>query len=192
MIIYTENTSYDYLLFCDIEFDQQILVQFAGLLFYRIGENTFQLARSCNQYVKHKPSYPFTQYTGLTKQFLEDNGTRITDVVQVILDEFLKGIPKDKMLLVSHGLKNDRKIMLENKLNLNYDEITLKDIPGYCTFSNAKTILKRTEHLKLDDLATECGYYLDSAHNAYHDAWATVAVFCWLKKLQAEGEQSNE
>ena len=80
--------------------------------------------------------------------------------------------------------------MLENKLNLIYDETTLKDIPGYCTFTNAKRILKRTHNLKLDDLARECGYYLDGAHNAYHDAWATVAVFCWLKKL--DGENYNE
>lgn len=191
MIIYTENTSYPYLLFFDIEFDQQQLVQFAGLLFKRIGDNIYQLCRSCNQYINHKPSYPFTQYTGLTKQFLSENGTRTTDVIQVVLDEFLKDIPKDKMLVISHGLKNDRKTLLENKLNLSYDERTLKDIPGYCTFSNAKTILKRNEHLKLNELATECGFYLDGAHNAYHDAWATVSVFCWLKKIQAEGENDE-
>jgi DNA polymerase III epsilon subunit-like protein len=138
--------------------------------------------------VNHKPSYPFSQYTGLTKGFLQENGTRSNDVVQVVLDDFLGDIPKDQMLVISHGLKNDRKIMLENKLNLSYDEKTLKDIPGYCTFTHAKNILGRNEHMKLDDLAEETGFYLDGAHNAFHDAWATVAVFTWLKKIEGDKE----
>ena len=187
MIIYAHNIKYPYLLVFDIEFDQTTLVQFCGLLFKRVGDGIYQLARSCNQYVAlNKVSYPFQQYTGITKQFLQDNGTRLTDVVQVVLDEFLEDVDKSQMLVISHGLKNDRKILLENKLNLMYDEKTLKDIDGYCTFCHAKTILKRNNNLKLDDLARECGFYLDGAHNAFHDAWATVAVFTWLQKLEGE------
>ena len=119
MIIYAHNIKYPYLLVFDIEFDQTTLVQFCGLLFKRIGDGIYQLARSCNQYVAlNKVSYPFQQYTGITKQFLQDNGTRLTDVVQVVLDEFLEDVDKSQMLVISHGLKNDRKILLENKVNV--------------------------------------------------------------------------
>jgi hypothetical protein len=44
--------------------------------------------------------------------------------------------------------------------------------------------------LTLSDLAEECGYYLHHAHNAYNDVWAEVAIFTYLKKIEAQkGEE---
>lgn len=181
MVIYVKNETHPYILVFDIEFDKDILVQFSGLLFKRIGDSIYQLAGSYTQYVKHKPSYPFTQYTGIRKDFLENNGVTKEDIKLGVLEDLIGNIPLKDILIVSHGLKNDRKILLKN-------DIDLTECDGWCTFNNAKTILNRGKNLKLDDIAAEAGFYLDGAHNAYHDAWATVSVLTYLKKLEGENK----
>jgi len=92
-------------------------------------------------------------------------------------------------MIISHGLKNDRLVLKDNGINFNSYEDTdgkMKPVDGYCTFNNAKRILERDKKLKLEDLAEEAGYYLSCAHNAYHDMWATVAVFTFLRKKDYE------
>lgn len=86
-------------------------------------------------------------------------------------------------MLVSHGLKNDRIVLEKAGINLTYYAVD-KPIDGYCTFTNARRILDRTNHLTLHELAEESGYYLHNAHNAYNDVWAQVSVFTFLKKLE--------
>lgn len=179
MIIYLHKEAHPYVLILDIEFDQKQLVQFSGLLFKRIGDGIYQLSSSCTQYVYHNPSYPFTKYTHITKRFLEQNGISLQNLQLVIKDDFLGGIDLKDILLVSHGLNNDRKILLENGIDL-------RECAEYCTFQNAKRILNRAKQLKLEDLVTEAGYYLDGAHNAFHDAWGTVSVLTYLKKIEGE------
>ncbi|MDD4251498.1 MAG: hypothetical protein PHX27_04885, partial [Candidatus ainarchaeum sp.] len=63
--------------------------------------------------------------------------------VQQVEDDLLKDVDKTELLVVSHGLRNDRKVLLENFINLNYDSITINPIDGYCTFNNARRILGR-------------------------------------------------
>ena len=48
MIIKAYNENHKYLLFIDLEFSNQELVQFAGLLFNRIEDDTYQLSGSVN------------------------------------------------------------------------------------------------------------------------------------------------
>lgn len=181
MVIYVKNENHPYILVFDIEFDKKVLVQFSGLLFKNIGDGVYQLASTCTQYVKHKPSYPFSQYTHIKKNFLELNGVGIEDVVLTVKEDFIGNIDYKDILIVSHGLTNDKKILKENGIDLT-------ECDGWCTFQNAKRILNRDKNLKLDDLATEAGFYLDGAHNAYHDAWATVSVLTFLKKLEGESK----
>lgn len=181
MIIYLHNENHPYVLAMDIEFDQKQLVQFSGLLFKRIGEGVYQLAGSCTQYVNHKPSYPFMRYTHITKKFLSENGITLDNLILVVMEDFLGGINLEDVLLVSHGLNNDKKILLENGIDLTKCD-------GYCTFQNAKRILERAKQLKLEDLVAEAGYYLDGAHNAYHDAWGTVSVLTYLKKIEGDSK----
>ena len=184
MIIKCYNEKHQYLLFVDLEFNNRDLVQFAGLLFTWIDDDTYQLMRSCNVYISQKVCYPFAEYTSITNNFLEENGVPIADAKELI-KEFLDGVDLDDLCIVGHGLKNDRLVLVENGIEFTH-KTNGQPIDGYCTFNNAKRILDRANHLTLADLAEECGYYLHAAHNAYNDVWAEVAVFSYLKKIEAQ------
>ena len=192
MIIKCYNEHHPYWLFVDLEFfstkqDGEVhnhLVQFCGLLFQWIDDETYQLMRSCNEYVTDKVCYPFIEYTAITNSFLTENGVPLQDMIASIEEDFLRDIPLQETLVISHGLKNDRLIMLENGLNLS--NINGQPIDGYCTFENARKILDRKDSLTLADISEECGYYLHHAHNAYNDAWAEVAVYTYLKKREEQ------
>lgn len=184
MIIYLKGVQQKYVLVFDIEFDQKDLVQFAGILLKQVGENLFITARSVNQYVVHKPSYHFQRYTGLTKTFLTENGITLKDLAQVVEDVLLKDVPRNDLLVVSHGLKNDRLVLSQNLINLIYDIETLEPIKGYCTFINARRLLERASQLKLSDISREIGVYPISKHDAFSDVWSTIAVFSYLRALE--------
>lgn len=188
MIIKVYNENHNYLLFIDLEFNNQDLVQFSGLLFSRIDDEVYQLAKSYTVYITQKVCYPFAEYTSITNNFLLENGIPLADAKIGIEEDFLGDIPLNETLIISHGLKNDRIVL--NKANIkinNYGEDD-KPVDGYCTFTNARRILERPNHLTLNDLAEESGYYLHNAHNAYNDVWAEVSVFTYLKKIEYQGE----
>lgn len=184
MIIKCYNEKHQYLLFIDLEFNNRDLIQFAGLLFNWIDNDTYQLIRSCNIYVSQKVCYPFAEYTSITNNFLKENGIPLSDAIELI-NEFLENIDISETCIIGHGLKNDRLILMENGLEFIH-KTNGQPIDGYCTFNNAKRILERTNHLTLTDLADECGYYLHHAHNAYNDVWAEVAIYTYLKKIEAQ------
>lgn len=190
MIIKCYNEKHPYLLFLDIEFNNRDLVQFAGLLFVLIDtDGTYQLMRSCNQYVTTKVCYPFVDYTNITNDFLTENGITLKDLKLIIFDDFLSDVPLNELEVISHGLKNDRIILQENGINLSTYGIEgdkIMPIDGYCTFNNSKRILGRDTRLTAMDLAEESGYYLHQAHNAYNDVWAEVSIFTYLKKIEAQ------
>ena len=192
MIIKCYNETHPYLVFLDIEFNNKTLVQFAGLLFARIDDDgTYQLVRSCNQYVTTRVCYPFVEYTSITNNFLETNGITLGDLKEVIFEDFLGNIDLKDILIISHGLKNDRLILLENGINLTHLDDHRRPIDGYCTFTNGKRILKREKHLTAADIAEECGYYLHHAHNAYNDVWSEVAIFTFLRKIEQQQLQEE-
>lgn len=188
MIIKTYNENHNYLLFIDLEFSNQDLVQFAGLLFKRIDDETYQLIRSLNTYVSRKVCYPFMEYTSITNSFLEENGIPLSDAKMLIMEDFLMDVPLNEIEVISHGLKNDRIVLNNSGINLlTYNN---KPIDGYCTYMNGRRILERQNHLTLVDIAEESGYYVHAAHNAYNDVWAEVSVFTYLKKLEKQkGEE---
>lgn len=184
MVIYLKDVKEKYVLVFDIEFDQKVLVQFAGVLLERVGPNLYAISKSLNQYVVHKPSYHFQRYTGLSRKFLTENGVQLKDLVQLVEDVLLEDVPLSDLLVVSHGLKNDLIVLEHNMINLKYDKVSLEFINGYCTFTNARRILQRGNHLKLDDIARETGFYPVHRHDAFSDVWATVAVFSFLKAME--------
>lgn len=191
MIIKCYNTNHPYLVFLDLEFNNKTLVQFSGLLFKKIEEGVYQLSRSCNQYITTKVCFPFIEYTNITNGFLHENGVSIEDMKQIIFNDFLANICLKDVLIISHGLKNDRLVLGMNDINLTTTADGKGPIDGYCTFNNAKKILMREKHLSAQDLAEECGYYLHHAHNAYNDVWAEVAIFTYLKKLEQQNLQEG-
>ena len=87
MIIKAYNENHKYLLFIDLEFSNQELVQFAGLLFNRIEDDTYQLSGSVNVYISRKVCYPFMEYTNITNNFLEENGIQSGDAKALIMDD---------------------------------------------------------------------------------------------------------
>lgn len=184
MIVCFKNEKHPYVLIFDIEFDKEVLIEFAAVLFQKIAEDLYAPCRTINQYVSHIASYPFQKYTGLTSDFLIENGIGSKDLVQLVEDEFLKDIPLSELLVVSHGLKNDRIVLDNNFINFKYDRLTMQPIDGYCTFNNARRILKRQDQLKLGDIAKECGFYPINEHNAYSDVWSTVAIFSYLRAME--------
>lgn len=195
MVIKCYNEKHEWLLFMDIEFEQLALVQFAGALFKKIDDETYQLAASINQYVSTSVGVFFQDYTNITQDFINSNGVDIDSLRDLLFGELLQNVNKEDLLIISHGLKNDRLVLKENGFNLNTYEDQCgktKPIDGYCTFNNAKRILNRDKKLKLEDLAEEAGYYLTCAHNAYNDLWATIAVFTFLKKIEKEQKGSKE
>jgi hypothetical protein len=192
MIIHCYNEKHKNLLFIDIEFDHRNLLQFAGLLFQAIdNQGNYQLYRSINQYRNpdEKVCYPFVEYTGLTGNFLAENGIPLESLKSLIFDDFLEGIPLEDLEIISHGLKNDRAVLCENGINLsNFQNINGITIPidGYCTFKNSQRILGRKQNLKESDVAEEAGYYIHNAHNAFNDVWGEVAIFTYLKKVEQQ------
>lgn len=178
MIIKCYNTDEEYLLFLDIEFNNLDLVQYAGLLFKRIEEDTYQLMRSCNIYISSQVCYAFANYTSITNNFLKENGMPLESAIDLIENDFLKDIPLNQLMMISHGLKNDRIVLNRAGLNTN--------IKGYCTFVNARRILERQNNLSLEAIANDAGYYLHHAHNAFNDVWAEVSIFTFLKKIEAQ------
>lgn len=189
MIIKCYNENHPYLVFIDLEFNNKDLVQFAGLLFKRIENETYQLMRSCNQYVSTKVCFPFMEYTNITNGFLSENGVSLQDLKHIVFNDFLAEINLKDIMIISHGLKNDRLVLVQNGINLTLTDDKKVPIDGYCTFNNAKRILNREKYVSAIDLAAECGYYLHHAHNAFNDVWAEVAIFTYLKKVEAQEEQ---
>lgn len=190
MIIKCFNEKHKYLLFIDLEFNNKELIEFSGLLFKKIEDETYQLMSSCTQYVSTRICYNFTEYTNITNSFLAQNGIPIEHLVKLINEDFLDGIDLSDLLIISHGLKNDRAVLEEAGFELKIDPATGKPIDGYCTFTNAKRILHRNKRLSLQDIAEESGYYLHNAHNAYNDVWAEVSVFTYLKKIEQQRKEN--
>lgn len=186
MIIKCYNENHPYLIFIDLEFNNKTLVQFAGLLFKRIDTDTYQLMRSCNQYITTKVCFPFIEYTNITNGFLQENGVSPQDLRSIVFNDFLADVSLKDVMVISHGLKNDRLVLIHNGINLTLIDDHKCPIDGYCTFNNAKRILNREKKVSASDLAAECGYYLHHAHNAYNDVWAEVAIFTYLKKMELQ------
>lgn len=192
MIIKCYNENHPYLLFIDIEFDNTHLIQFAGLLFKRIDiDGSYQLQTSINQYVSTKVGYPFMEYTGINNSFLDENGVPLSSLRTLIFDDVLGDISMKDIMIISHGLRNDRLVLNRNGINLSQyadEKGTWRPVDGYCTFNNAKRILNRNDHVSATDLANQFGYYLHNAHNAYNDVWSEVVIFTTLKKIEEQGK----
>lgn len=169
-----------YILVLDTEYDNMVLIQCAGLLFKRIDDNDiYQLAVSFNTYVrKETVGYYANKYTGITAEFLKENGVPVEDFVNQY-EAIFEGIDPNDVVFVSHGTRNDRRVL---------SSAGVKFSPGhsYCTYKNGKRLLKRESQVALGDIAAEGGFQLNGSHNAYYDAVATASALSFLKKLEWE------
>lgn len=185
MITVFKNVEYNHVLIFDAEYNEGDLIQFAGLLFRKIDKDIFQVEKSFNTYVKldkdKKINYFIENFTGITNSFLDAFGIPLTEAQDGIQD-LLK--TDGDLLVVSHGLTNDRRTLFNN--GIDFYEFQNEVVDGYCTYYAAKRLLNREKRLNLTDVAADAGVFLSNGHNAFDDAWATVSVFCLLKKLEDE------
>ena len=189
MIVVFKGIKYDNVLVFDAEYNEGELIQFSGILFRKIERDIFQVSKSLNIYVKLRfgKINPFIErFTGISDIYLNTFGEEFEDARQKIFDLLeIEG----SLVLVSHGLTNDRRVMLNSDIDLYIDKND-KAIDGLCTYNAAKCLLGRTKKLSLEDVAADAGIFLSNGHNAFDDAWATVSVFSLLCKL--EEERKNE
>jgi DNA polymerase III epsilon subunit-like protein len=181
MVLFFKGLKHKHVFVCDLEYDNSKVIQFAGLLFKNIDikNSLYQIESSINVYLKQDEigSYA-TRYTGIDKGLLDQYGQTEAEFFLQYAKLFANADMNDT-LFVSHGSKNDRNI-LKNLVSI--------DIPkhSFCTYRNAKRILSRESNLTLTEVAAEAGYFLDNAHDAFADAWATVAALSFLLKIDGE------
>jgi len=190
MIVLFKGIDYPHVLIFDAEYNEGHLIQFAGVLFRRIEKDTYQIEKSLNIYVKLTEGKinPFIKdFTGITDSFLAKYGETLADAQKQIQE--LIDFPAGEILVVSHGLANDRMTLVNNGIDFYLDK-NENEIIGHCTYSAAKEVLKRDKKLSLQDISLESGIFLGNDHSAFHDAVATISVFCLVCKL--DEERKNE
>lgn len=187
MISVFKGIENSHVLIFDAEYNEGFIIQFAALLFRKIDKDIFQIKKSINFYVKlpeeKEINYFIRDFTGITDWYLNIFGETIEDARKMI-EDFIR-IEEDDLLVVSHGLYNDRQTLLNNDIDFYLDSKD-REINGICTYNAAKRLFNRDKKLRLEDIATEAGIFLSNNHNAFDDAWATVSVFCLVCKLEEE------
>ena len=171
MIAVFKGISNSHVLIFDAEYNEGYLIQFSGLLFRKIEEDIFQIEKSTNFYVKLPEGRIVNNFikdfTGITDSYLSAFGETLDEARELIYS--LIGIEEDDLVVVSHGLYNDRQTLINNDIDL-YLDSRGKDIDGLCTYSAAKRLLGRDKKLRLEDVAADAGIFLGNNHNAFDDA----------------------
>lgn len=180
MKLYIPNLKTKYLLIFDIEYDGSSLVQLAFLILYRLEPDIFVLSQSVNVYIRQSQRLNnfFTKYTNITDDFLREEGLDLPVAKTLVADRLLN-IDANNCTVVSHGIKNDLEILIDNGI-----DFYCKD--QYCTYEAAKKLLNRSSNLTLKEVASEGGYFMFNEHNAYADVWGTLHAFCYLKEIEDE------
>lgn len=169
----------------DLEHDCTELLQLAGLLFTQIGDtDLYKLERNINIYIKQPKITPFIEnYTHISLDFLNEHGVTLEEANEMFFSNFLKGVDLSNCYFCSHDISQDKIILKHNNFSL------VNCGCGYiCTYRLALQCLNRHKNLKLSDVAEECAYTLFDKHNAYRDAWATVAVLSYLLNISEDGK----
>lgn len=177
MVVYFHNINKPYVCIFDIEHDNGRLLQFAGILFKRVGSGLYQVCSNTNFYVKQNNISPFIKdFLNIDEEFMEEYGIDPSEVV-----EHFKMFTNhaDDILFVSHGINQDAHVLKENGIDIMGEE-------HCCTYNLAKRVLQRSSHLTVEDISNECGCTVTHKHNAYSDAVATICIFSYLTKRKGE------
>ena len=178
--------THQFILVFDTEYDGDNLVQFAGIMLKKVDAEHYELYRTGNVFVKQKLSKYFTKYTKLTQDYIDINGVSLEKAKEEILDKFLCNINTNSILVTSHGVKNDLRVLYENGISLSHDDWYYYDLDSYCTHNHSQKALGRNSRLGLDDVAREGNFINAVPHNAFVDAWATLIAFCYLKEKEEQ------
>lgn len=178
MKIEIKQEAHKHLFFIDCEYDRENLKQLAGVMFRKDG-NLYELIGSLNFYIKDSEPLDkfFINFTAISPIFLQQYGIELAEAKK-IFNDFIKN--KDDLLIVSHNLKGDEHILFKNGFDLS-------KYNSYCTWEHSKQYYQKQN---VEFLASQQGWFLASPHDAFHDAWALVPIFCDLKEKDYE-KQSN-
>jgi DNA polymerase III epsilon subunit-like protein len=181
MLVVLKGMKHKYVMVADVEYDYARVLQFAAIVLERTDEpgDVYRYDSSINSYITQKYlSRRAEQYTGITLDKLKDWGQPMEDFIE-FYNLFYKDLDMEQTVFVSHGAKNDRKVLRE---------AGLVNLPAhsYCTYKNGRTALKREKTLRLTDLAEESGYSMDNAHDAFADARATLHVLSYVLSLKED------
>ncbi len=183
MIILFKGIDTENIVVFDAEYNEGFLIQFSAVMLQRVDKELYQISKSLNVYVQlpeeESVNYFIQDFTGITDNFLKENGESIEDAL-VKINKFFE--VEGSVLVASHGIVNDRIVMYNNGL----DYLETDGLETICTYKMAKDILKREKNLKLSDIANEAGYFLANKHNAFDDVIANIAVLSFLCKRKEE------
>lgn len=162
MIVYFHKVNKPYVMVIDVEHDQGRLIQFAAVLFKRVGKYLYQVCKSINFYVKQKHISPFIKdYININEEFLEECGVTLQEGKE-LFNDFVEGIAADDLMVVSHGIHQDDLVLFKNGINIGMYE-------HWCTYNMSKWVLERNNNITLEEVAQEFGYAIINKHNAYAD-----------------------
>jgi DNA polymerase-3 subunit epsilon len=148
---------------------EDFIIQLAMVKFEK---DTFEQVKSANYYIKPAHKYnidPKAQEVhGITKEFLEENGVFLKDIIEDIKDFF-----KDSDLLTYNGNNFDIKFLYKDLLMWGY-ELELDNKMFYDSFGMECRFAPRN----LSAVYTKyTGLTIEDAHNAFADVNATITVF---------------
>lgn len=192
MIVLFKGIKQSNIMIFDAEYNEGKLIQFSGFLFRKIQEDIFQVEKSFTTYVKLDEGCinPFIRdFTGIDDGFLAKNGISLDEARKQIYN--FMDVGDNELLIVSHGIYNDRQTLLNNDVDFYVDK-NGKEIQGICTYNAARRLLKRDKDLTLTDIAAESGIFLSNGHNSFNDAMATISVFCLMCKLEEESKNERK
>lgn len=175
-----KNTKAKHLIFLDTEFDNRELIQVAMIAYKQVSEKDsysfYELEGSCNLFINRNVSHFFSNYTGISQNFLHSYGVTQEEVKQRI-DFFLKEleINKSNCLFISHGIKQDAQILSTIGIVLPPESLC-------CTYELSKQVLRRNSNLKLSELCMEAGVYSKENHDAFVDCQKNITVFQYLQE----------
>jgi len=181
MFMVLKGMKHKYVMVADVEYDYARVLQFAAIVLQREDGpgDVYRIISSINAYIEQTYlSKRAEQYTGITLAKLQEWGIPMGTFIETY-DDFYEDIDMEQTVFVSHGAKNDRKVLRE---------AGLVNLPAhsYCTYKNGKTALKREKTLRLTDMAEESGYCMDNAHDAFADARATLHVLSFVLSLKED------
>lgn len=178
MLLYIPNEKHKNLVFFDTEFNDRKLIQISMIIYENfLVENVpvYLLKGSINLYIKNEINYFFTNYTGITRDFLDNNAISEEDAADKI-NRFLIDHNCKETLFIAHGVKQDMEL-LESM------GVYLDEVERYCTYTAAKRLLGRDKNLRLIDVCNDSGYFAEQ-HDAYSDAKNVVHAFSYLKLVE--------
>ena len=113
MLLYIPNRNNTKNVFFDTEFDNRKVAQVALIWYESVnveGVNVYLLKGSLNVYIKQEVSIFFTNYTGITQDFLNLHGAS-EETAGLRLNEFLEELNNEQTLFVAHGIKQDMTLL---------------------------------------------------------------------------------